>query len=643
MPALNAASRNHYSFVMYPAFLAVTEGKTLVRILISATMLVAAACAAADPALPPTSAVTRAYPRLVNYYHIGWPQNQGISQKEERLAQWNILILSPDIVEEENISLAKIRQTNPDIKILAWVPFGQEPDGPIAQAFPSPGPGDWYCRDTSGEYLVPAWGGHMMNPARLNYAWPEHAAAFIKTHYIDTGDYDGVMFDMLCEYEPFWLSLLGADVNEDGLYDAADHTAWQMGCRRVLERLRALCPGVVITGNGGVPWSPYCPYFENANGDMHENAFGNEFLEQDWNYVWSGYQACMAAPNPLSLPRCHFLATDLRYNRSLEEAQALTELTPDDLRRMRLGLGTTLLDGGYFSFDRGDCLHGQLWWFDWYDANLGEPLGAMTEDATAPGVFSRAFQYGVVIVNSTATDYVAELPGAAWDMTAGVSAETIVVPRGDARLLVHGWAGFALQPQDARAYAGESHTFEIEAESTGTLACQWRCDRGETGPASDTWTIPLLSDSSQGQYWCEVLHNGTRFLSARATLTVKEHLHAAIQPAPMAYTLGDAFTLAAETSGGYEPLQYVWEKDGVPIPGATGAVYTCARATLHHAGVYTVHIRDDNTDAASASIAIQIVPGLPIKTPAATAAIVLLLALSRLPHPRRKPRTVPSE
>jgi hypothetical protein len=33
-----------------------------------------------------------------------------------------------------------------------------------------------------------------------------------------------------------------------------------------------------------------------------------------------------------------------------------------------------LLDGGFFGFDRGDCLHGQLWWFDDYDMDLGAPL-----------------------------------------------------------------------------------------------------------------------------------------------------------------------------------------------------------------------------------------------------------------------------
>lgn len=590
--------------------------------------LAAIGAAAAPAPLPPTAPVTRAYPRLVNYYHIAWPENQNIPQKEERLAQWNILIISPASVAEEKISLSKIRQTNPAIKILAWVPFGQEPDGDIAAAFPAPGANDWYCRDTLGDYLVPAWGGHMMNPARENYAWPEHAATYIKTHYIDSGQYDGVMFDMLCEYEPFWLSPLGADVNEDGLYDSADHAAWQTGCCRVLDRLRALCPQAVITGNGGTPWSPSCPYFEKANGDMHENAFGNEFLEQTWAFVWYGYQACMDSPNPLALPRCHLLASDVRYNRTLEEAYALTELTADDLRRMRLGLGTTLLDDGYFSFDKGDCLHGQLWWFDWYNANLGDPLGALVENPATPGVYSRDFQYGAIVVNTTATGCTAELDGIAWDMLSATAAETIVVPPNDARLVLYGWSGFATQPQDARAYAGEPHTFQAAAASTATVTYQWYCDTGDPGPAASTWTLPTPGETSQGRYWCEATHNGTVFTSARAALTVKDHLRVTEPPASAQAPVGGAHTFSVQAVGGYPPLRYAWEKDGVPILGATEA--TCTRPNLkpRDAGVYTVHISDDNTDAASASATLAIAPELPAAEKTATLLLIALICLA---------------
>ena len=50
---------------------------------------------------------------------------------------------------------------------------------------------------------------------------------------------------------------------------------------------------------------------------------------------------------------------------------------------------------GYFSFDYGDKNHGQLWWYDEYDVNLGKPLFPAyniqdkTNDKFKPGLWRR--------------------------------------------------------------------------------------------------------------------------------------------------------------------------------------------------------------------------------------------------------------
>jgi hypothetical protein len=71
----------------------------------------------------------------------------------------------------------------------------------------------------------------------------------------------------------------------------------------------------------------------------------------------------------------HWIGVDTQYrDRSTYGNVTRKDLTDEDLRRMRLGLGTALLlDDGYFGFDLGDGYHGygEQWWFPEYDANLG--------------------------------------------------------------------------------------------------------------------------------------------------------------------------------------------------------------------------------------------------------------------------------
>jgi hypothetical protein len=122
--------------------------------------------------LAPTGQVTRTYPRLVNYHHMALPDGQ-VDQKEARLAQWDIVIVNPDTLVAEGLSLDRLRQTNPRVKLLAWIPFGQELQGmAIAQGIPPEGTNDWFCRYANGQYIRPPWGGHFMNPYAANFAWP---------------------------------------------------------------------------------------------------------------------------------------------------------------------------------------------------------------------------------------------------------------------------------------------------------------------------------------------------------------------------------------------------------------------------------------------------------------------------------------
>jgi hypothetical protein len=401
--------------------------------------------------LPPTTTVTRKNPKLVNYFHMNLSESN-IAHKEEMLAQWDIIILNPDNVTGQNISLSNIRSVNPNIKILAWIPFGQEPEHttPLGNGIPAESDtNNWYVKTTGGQYAIPSWGGHLMNPYAHNFAWPKYAINFISDNYLDNNQYDGILFDVLVEWAPTFASPDNpqtADINGDGVFDNEDNIRYQEGINYLLSTLRADYPEIIFTGNGGDPWTSYCTYFDYANGNMHENALGNEwggdpaplwYNHYEYPYgAWDGMLTCLDPPNSTAnLLRIHFLSVDLRMDRTQTEAQNLASLTDDDLRRMRLGLCTTLMmDGAYFSFDRGDCLHGQLWWFDEYNADIGEATETNQANVYGSETYSRIFENGIVIINYDTAKLRITLPQTYRDVTTNLVGTQFEIPANDARI-----------------------------------------------------------------------------------------------------------------------------------------------------------------------------------------------------------------
>jgi hypothetical protein len=135
--------------------------------------------------------------------------------------------------------------------------------------------------------------------------------------------------------------------------------------------------------------------------------------------------------------RFYFVQADLRMDRTQEQAEQAASPTCEDLRRMRLGLTTTLLrDGAYFGFDRGDCLHGQLWWFDEYNADLGRPVGEFRKDPFGPATFSRQYENGLVVVNAGAEAAHLELDSTAQDVTTKAIGRAFEIPPQDGRILL---------------------------------------------------------------------------------------------------------------------------------------------------------------------------------------------------------------
>lgn len=417
--------------------------------------------------LPPVTKKNRTYPRLANYY-ITTQKPTIADNRATRLAQWDVVIIHH---EYENITISELKTVNPNIKVLLWIPFGQEgdPNAPIAATVPKEITDDnndgiidnWFIKNPDGDYITIMFDEHMMNPIKHDkdgnpYAWPEHLYKYITETYF-TGineelEYDGLFFDCMNENAPRWGSTTGkVDIDEDGDDDHDDDLHWQEGAVYLLNKFRNNFPDKIFTLNNGFALSSECNYYNYINGCYHENAlgdqWGNPLWYDEWNApttIWGSYITAM--DNTIANETYNMVGVDIRHGdfKEYEAARDKANLNNDDFRRMRLGLCTTLLDDGYFGFDGGDCLHGQLWWFDEYDVDLGEPLEEYKRpnnityktNVYGEGTFSRKFENGIVIVNVGFSAKIIRFSSSHTDATTKKSGKNFSLPSNDGRIFI---------------------------------------------------------------------------------------------------------------------------------------------------------------------------------------------------------------
>jgi len=189
-------------------------------------------------------------------------------------------------------------------------------------------------------------------------------------------------------------------MNHDGVKDDPQwlNNEWRNRMVYLFSSAKARLPVKYLLMNG----SSVPVYQQYMNGRMYENfptpweAGGN----------WSG------------------IMTGLKRNQSVNAKPQLyifnanTNNTgkKNDYRKMRFGLLSSLMvDNVYFSFDYGDQDHNQIWWYDEYDVNLGEPLGeARAQNGGIQftnDVWRRDFTNVVALVNPTGVSQVVDLGG----------------------------------------------------------------------------------------------------------------------------------------------------------------------------------------------------------------------------------------
>jgi len=387
--------------------------------------------------VPPSQSVTLplAYPRLANYY---LNPSMTVTQAAE-LAKWDIVVIGLEQQYVNPAVFSVMREKNPDIIILAYV-LSEEFPGQYLTMTDVHHPtkkildgidDSWWLR-TSGGQQTGFWpGANMLNvtnnvPEVNGFRWNTFLPQFMHDHVMSTGLWDGIYYDNVFQ-DVSWVNGGDIDLDRNGQRDVAAtaDSAWREGMLTMLTRSRQLeGNSKVILGNGGGQ------YYPQMNGRLIEEFPSS--LDGGWSGAMAKYADVMSRG----------LFPSLVIINRMGSGQA-------DYQAMRYGLTSTLLQGGFFSFDEGSVRHAALWRYDEYNTNLGLPLGPAkriwpsTSTSFAEGVWRRDFERGVVIVNATSSsrtvalgEGLEELRGTQSSVNGGKIIDSLKLTGRDGRILL---------------------------------------------------------------------------------------------------------------------------------------------------------------------------------------------------------------
>lgn len=335
------------------------------------------------------------FPRLANYF-LKWELND---YEAESLAKWDLLILDMEVQENSPEALRKIRKLNPNIIILAYITSQEimsdfkyyhlaylrpELKNNIIDA--------WYLKDTKGNKVTNWPGTYMLNLSdgalnnSLGQKFNDFLPEFVLKHIKSSGFWDGVFYDNTWG-DVAWIANNDLDLNNDGVRDQINEAnqAWANGFRKMLEKTRDLVGNdFLIVGNGKI----YEPYQNIINGMMFENFPSSWEGDGTWAASMNNY---LKISTLNTKPAISILNT---YNKN-----------QNNFSLMRFGLTSTLLGDGFFSYDYDTTNHGQLWWYDEYDVNLGKAISSVynpnnNSSVINNGLFRRDFENASVFVNA---------------------------------------------------------------------------------------------------------------------------------------------------------------------------------------------------------------------------------------------------
>ncbi len=367
------------------------------RILIA---VIVATCLVGQMAFPVQAAqALPGSPPIINLY-LDW------QMKEEdlpALARWDVVVLDANQQARYPDKILKLRQLNPKIKILAYLPteeyavahFSEPANYPFARLGTAI-KDDWWVNGPTGAKVY-FWPGQPMlnvtDQGQSGEKWNEFFPRFIRDEIMSSGMWDGVFLDNVFDgISHFAKSSYDLDRNGKADDKATADKAWNDGMQKMLRLIKQYNPNAILLGNGGAG------YADKLNGVMFEH-----FPSWSWGPNFQEVRDTLAKNMTPA-----YTAINVNTDNRPEQT---------NYRLMRFGLSSALAAGSSYSFDQGDYSHNVVWWYDEYEVPLGQPksgpriLAAATGQGSVPAVWMRSYDNGLVLVNSTTKAQKVSLPG----------------------------------------------------------------------------------------------------------------------------------------------------------------------------------------------------------------------------------------
>ena len=319
------------------------------------------------------------YPRTGNLW--GWQDL--IDKGLPYMSRIDLWLAAANATADE---VRELRRLNPSIRILTNI---------NAVNGPNSVPDDYYLKDIYGNRFEVWPNSYLLNLTKPYVA--EYKARYAYQRMLD-GDlmFDGVFFDNVFttqswrKYDLYGNRFL-VDADENGVEDDphALDAAWKAGVFHELETFRVLMPHAIMSGHGMNIFEPDIADIFNGKSILRRTA---DVLEGEMIFadLWDEYHAWQETSRQ---PRVTMfessppdqIAYGYGYSPWDEIPPSTLEFARTYYPHVRFGLALTLMNDGYFAHEFGDTWHGNDWWYDELNFDLGYPLGpAVRADLGVP-------------------------------------------------------------------------------------------------------------------------------------------------------------------------------------------------------------------------------------------------------------------
>jgi hypothetical protein len=326
--------------------------------------------------------------KLANYY-LSWALTE---QTARELSKWDLVILDMEIQKRHPDLLLKMRQWNPDIILLVYITSQDIRQDALTgysvmrQEYSRGISENWYLKNTAGQKQTWWPGTYLLNvsnkaPKSGGISFNDYLVDFVAKKLLSTGYWDGVFYDNAWDNITYFLNHSNLDLNNDSVVDSNIDEEWKAGMKKIFSETRRLAgDNVIIIGNGTT-----LLFNKELDGQMFEN-----FSDFQWEEIMKWYKSSLSEKKSYVV-----------INANEKNVQRDSR----DFKSMRYSYASALMEDGYYSYDFGDKEHGQLWWFDEYNINLGKASGLSASRSRyaeyKSDVWTRSFDRGMAVVNST--------------------------------------------------------------------------------------------------------------------------------------------------------------------------------------------------------------------------------------------------